>query len=263
MNSPPAEPRARDAHACRFFLGTPEVSWLRRTDVPLFISRRRLERQKTWPRARGLWALDSGGFTELNLFGAWTLSAREYAERVRVYASEIGNMLWAATQDWMCEPTVLEKTGKTVAQHQERTVLSYLVLRDAAPDVPWSPALQGWEVDDYERCADRYAAAGVDLSALPVVGVGSVCRRQAAPIAASIFARLHRRGLRLHGFGLKLQGLALAAHHMVSSDSMAWSFGARKRRPDVQTCAHPGSCANCLDFALRWRERVISLPGVQ
>ncbi len=35
----------------KFWLGTHEVSWLGRTDVPLFISRRRLARQKTWARA--------------------------------------------------------------------------------------------------------------------------------------------------------------------------------------------------------------------
>ena len=57
-----------------FYLGTHHPSWLRKTDVPLFVSRRRLAGLKTLPRARGPWALDSGGFQELILHGEWTVS---------------------------------------------------------------------------------------------------------------------------------------------------------------------------------------------
>ena len=32
---------------------------------------------KTLPRARGRWALDSGGFSELSLYGEWRTSARD------------------------------------------------------------------------------------------------------------------------------------------------------------------------------------------
>jgi hypothetical protein len=33
-------------------------------------------------------------------------------------------------------------------------------------------------VRDYLRCWNIYADAGIDLSTFPLVGVGSVCRRQ-------------------------------------------------------------------------------------
>lgn len=59
----------------QFWLGTHKTGWLERTDVPLFISRRRLVERVTLPRARGPWALDSGGFTEL--VRALELSIRE------------------------------------------------------------------------------------------------------------------------------------------------------------------------------------------
>lgn len=85
-----------------FYLGSQHLSWLRRTDVPLFISRRRLAGRKSLPRARGVWALDSGGFQELNLHGEWTVTVRQYVAEVRRYVQEIGNLRFAATQDWLC-----------------------------------------------------------------------------------------------------------------------------------------------------------------
>lgn len=161
-----------------FYLGTHLPGWLAATAVPLFVSRRRLVSYRTLPRASGPWALDSGGFSELSLFGQWRTTARIYAAEVRRFAQEVGGLVWAAAQDWMCEPFVLAKTGLTVTAHQARTVANYLELRSLAPDLPWTPVLQGWHADDYRRHADDYDRAGVDLRTLPVVGIGSVCRRQ-------------------------------------------------------------------------------------
>jgi hypothetical protein len=39
------------------------------------------------------------------------MPADEYAGLVARYAEEIGGMDWAAPQDWMCEPWIIEKTG--------------------------------------------------------------------------------------------------------------------------------------------------------
>src|SRR5690242_4741899 len=96
----------------RFYLGTHMPSWLTKTDVPLFVSHRRLlgelrpgrGARKTLPRARGPWALDSGGFTELQMFGEWRTTPAEYIAAVRRYRDEIGGLVWAAPMDWMCEP---------------------------------------------------------------------------------------------------------------------------------------------------------------
>lgn len=243
-----------------FYLGTHEPSWLRRVDVPLFVSHRRLARLKRYQPATTSWALDSGGFTELNMYGAWNTSAADYVAAVRRYASEIGRMSWAATQDWMCEPYVLAKTGLHVDEHIRRTVDSYLQLVDMAPEIPWVPSLQGWRLEDYHRCADLYAQRGVILSSLPLVGVGSVCRRQHTDEARSIFASLHARGLRLHGFGLKIEGLRKSSAFLASADSMSWSKMERTEhihRKGPNPCGHKGSCANCMAAALRWRQRVL------
>ena len=239
-----------------FLLGTHEVSWLGRTDVPLFISHRRLARQRRWPRAIGPWAEDSGGFSELSLFGAWVTTARDYAASVTRHAVEIGGMLWAAIQDWMCEPFMLDRTGLSLAEHQARTVNSYLELRELAPAVPWAPVIQGWRRADYHDHVRQYAAAGVDLGAAPVVGVGSICRRQATDEAAEILGSLAALGLRLHAFGLKTLGLRKIGGDVASADSMAWSLNARKN-PPLPECSHR-SCANCLRYALRWRDQVLA-----
>jgi len=255
----------------RFYLGSHEVSWLadpRFSDVPLFVSRRRLFDRKTLPRACGPWSCDSGGFTELSLFGGWTVPVRTYAAEIRRFRDEIGGMEWAAPQDWMCEPQILARTGLTLEEHQARTVANFLELRSVAPDLPWIPVLQGWGMFDYLRCRDLYAAAGVDLTREPLVGVGTVCRRQGTVEAERIMRTLAGAGLTLHGFGFKIEGLRACGDALGSADSLAWSAAAR-RHPPIQGHDQPGPgrplghqhCNNCADFALAGRRRVVAAPA--
>jgi hypothetical protein len=244
----------------RFFLGTHRPGWLKVTSVPLFVSRTtlRLDRKLARPpRALGPWALDSGGFTELHRHGGWMLTPRQYASEVRRARDEIGNLQWAAPQDWMCEESALSKTGKTVAEHQRLTVENYLELTSIDPTLPIVPVLQGWTRDDYLRHADDYDKSGVDLSRQETVGVGSVCRRQAHSEAAGIMASLSRHvpGIRLHGFGFKTLGLRRCGQLLSSADSLAWSYSARKS-PPLDGCTHR-SCVNCFLYAMRWRQSMI------
>lgn len=240
-----------------FWLGTHQPQWLGRTAVPLFLSRRRLALRRRLARAAGPWAIDSGGFSELLLFGGWRTEPAAYVAEVRRWRDEVGRLEWAAIQDWMCEPAMLARTGLDVAEHQRRTCDSWDRLRDLAPDLPWVPVLQGWAPEDYERHADLYDRRGTSLAALPLVGVGTMCRRGHTGPALRILGALHRRGLRLHGFGLKSLALdAGAARVLASSDSLAWSAQAR-RAPPLAGCAH-ASCANCMRYALLWRERLLA-----
>ena len=87
----------------KFWLGTHKPNWLE-TDRDLFISRRRLFERKSLPVGAGPWALDSGGFTELNLFGHWQTTEDDYVSDVLRFEREIGNLAWVAPMDWMCEP---------------------------------------------------------------------------------------------------------------------------------------------------------------
>jgi len=256
-----------------FLLGSHQPGWLATAGVPLFISDRRLRVFKTLPRAAAPWSLDSGGFTELQQFGAWTTSPHDYVARVRRYRDQIGRLMWAAPQDWMCEPAVIAGgrmgpltfagTGLSVAEHQRRTVDNFMQLRQLAPDLPFVPVIQGYTLTEYLACVDMYDAAGVDLAAYPVVGLGSVCRRQGTAEAHEIIAALHQRGItRLHGFGVKTLGLARYGHLLRSADSLAWSLDARRERKPLPGCTRHKNCANCLRYALRWRAGVIgTLPG--
>lgn len=245
-----------------FYLGTHQTDWLKKTDAALFVSARRLQRYKrALPAARGKWYLDSGGFTELNLHGRWVLDPLQYVSLVQRYRDEIGNLGWAAPQDWMCEPTVLRKTGLTIAQHQRKTVDNYLRLMMYAPHLPFIPVLQGWSSDDYMRCVEMYDDAGVHMEMQDVVGIGTVCRRQGTKDAEVIIHRLWSMGIPLHVFGLKLTGLRRVAQYIVSGDSMAWSFAARRRGP--LPCHTHKTCANCLEWALKWRKYAISVMRKQ
>ncbi len=245
----------------KFFLGTHRPNWLARTTVPLFVSDRTLRTYKTLPVAKATWALDSGGFTELSQHGTWGTgpSPRVYADRVRRYRDEIGGLVWAAPQDWMCEPFITERTGLTVTEHQHRTVENFLHLRAIAPDLPFVPVLQGWTKSDYLACAQMYHDAGVDLAAESTVGIGSVCRREGTNEAAEIIAAVCAAvpGIRLHGFGIKTSGLGKYGSMLASSDSMAWSMAAR-RQPALPGCSGHTNCANCPRFAFQWRERVLA-----
>jgi hypothetical protein len=241
-----------------FYLGTHQPHWLWTAGFPLFVSHRQLARRRRpfRPAACG-WALDSGGFTELSLHGRWVTSAAEYAEAADRYSRQLGRLDFAAPQDWMCEPAILARTGLTVREHQERTVASYLELRALAPHLPFIPVVQGWHLADYLACVDLYRAAGVDLARVPLVGLGSVCRRQSTGQIAVIVTTLACLGLRLHGFGIKITGLHLYGHLLASADSMAWSYAAR-RAPALPRCAGHRNCANCLTYATRWRDRILA-----
>jgi hypothetical protein len=252
----------------QFYLGSHMPSWLAVTGVPLFISHRRLMGRKSLPRAIAPWALDSGGFSELSLYGEWRTTPEQYVTAVRRYDEEIGHLEWAAPQDWMCEPVMLAKTGLTVAEHQQRTVDNFQRLQDlwysaTSDESPFMPVLQGWELADYLRCADLYAAAGIDLCDYPLVGLGSVCRRQATGEIGAIVRAVRAAvdpTLPLHGFGVKQRGLELYGHELETADSMAWSFNARHSAP-MDGCVSHKNCANCLRYALAWRERVLDLPA--
>lgn len=249
-----------------FYLGTHHPTWLEQTDVPLFIAHQQFEGRRTLPRARGPWALDSGGFTQLSTYGEWTIETRPYVGAVRRYLREVGQLQWASIQDWMCEPEIVAKTGMSVREHQTRTVDNLVELRMLAPELPWLPVIQGWTLGDYLDCVELYAQRGVDLTREPVVGIGSICRRQHTMRAEQIIRHLADDGLRLHAFGFKLTGLPGVTNDIVSSDSLAWSLSARKNAP-LEGHDRPGpgrprghaKCANCLEYALDWRSKVLGI----
>ncbi len=245
-----------------FWLGTGETHWVETLNVPLFVSARRLDRLRgrgdKFRHAGTPTAIDSGGFTELSMFGGWQTSADDFGGRMYRFMDEgFGYVSWAAPQDWMCEPDMIAKTGLSVREHQERTVENFLYLREEFSHAPWIPVLQGYQLDEYLECERMYQDAGVDLTA-SLVGLGSVCRRQNTDDIGRIVATFAGKGYRLHGFGVKADGLRRYGHLLESADSQAWSFGARQRKIKLDGCAHAGPCSSCPRYALQWRETVLA-----
>lgn len=177
------------------------------------------------------WIMDSGAFTEISRRGGYTRSVEDYAARIRRW-SRCGNLLAAVSQDWMCEPWIIERTGLSVKEHQGRTIARYMELAQCdTGGVAIMPVLQGYEPIDYARHLDYYRDL---LEWGSWVGVGSVCKRNGDPRAIiDVLSMIKKRrpDLRLHGFGLKTTTLksSLIQDLLYSADSMAWSYSARKK----------------------------------
>jgi hypothetical protein len=243
---------------CTFYLGTHKPGWLSWLSVALMVSLNAFAGRSRFPHARAPWFLDSGGFTMLAKYGLWPFGPQEFIRRVSKVSAQVGKVRWIAPQDWMCEPDMVAKTGLSVVEHQRRTVANFVQLRELAPSLPIIPVLQGWEIGDYYDCRRMYEAAGVDLTREPLVGVGSVCRRQHVREVAVMIEDLAGDGLRLHGFGFKKEGLRLAGHALASADSLAWSKVARLEEIRLPGCPH-ATCANCQRFAMQWRAEVVGI----
>ncbi|MDL4812748.1 deazapurine DNA modification protein DpdA family protein [Actinomadura opuntiae] len=260
-----------------FYLGSHRPSWLTRSDldVPLFYSAptiHRLQRERRRrPTVSGArWVLDSGAFmavTTGNPLLPWHEDPDAYGGMAARVVDEVGILPdFAAPQDFPCEPTVRAITGLSVADQQDLTTASYEWLADGFPWIPWVRVVQGWTVPEYLRHLDDYAARGVDLSADPVVGLGSVCRRGSArPVVAVVQAiqahavELWGRPLRLHAFGINVRALREVAHLLASSDSLAWSDTARKESIRLPGCTHEAQyCQGCPAWALAWRDKVLA-----
>jgi hypothetical protein len=174
------------------------------------------------------WIMDSGAFTEISTYGRWRSEPEEYAEQINRWKRN-GNLLAAVSQDLMCEPFIIEKSGLSIAEHQTITIERYARLIQLT-NVYVMPVLQGYSPESYAAHVSQYGSL---LKHGHWVGVGSVCKRNGNPeqIEDVLLAiKTQRSDLRLHGFGLKIQALQSGTVRALlhSSDSMAWSYAARK-----------------------------------
>jgi hypothetical protein len=198
------------------------------------ISINRLRRRRT-PVACADVIVDSGAFMELARFGEYRCSPQQYAaDLMRLHNDGVVKIAAAVSQDYMCEPFMLAKTGLTVAEHQQMTIDRYDAIVACGLPFPVMPTLQGYEPQDYVRHIEAY---GARLGPGMWVGVGSVCKRNGSPEAVlRVLQVVHeaRPDLRLHGFGVKATSLLHGGVRslLYSADSMAWSFAARRQGRD-------------------------------
>lgn len=208
------------------------------------------------------WMLDSGAFTEVSQHGGYRDGPEEYAAQIARWAA-CGSLVAASSQDYMCEPFVLERTGLSIPEHQRLTIERYDALRALVPaSIHVLPVLQGFAPADYVRHVRDY---GERLTPGMWVGVGSVCKRQGdiGAIERVLLAiRRARPDLKLHGYGVKLTALSssIVRDCLYSADSMAWSFAARKRGRRLY--GH-GRGANDWREAARFVEAIETQPIMQ
>lgn len=233
----------------RFFVGLHQPSDAKRFDA-VFISINRIRNRKSAFEV-GDWIMDSGAFTEISKHGRYRMPVSDYAAQIRRWKGN-GNLLAAVTQDYMCEPHILKKTGLTVAEHQRMTIERYDALIAEETGVYILPSLQGWYPHEYAGHVRQY---GDRLPHGAWVGVGGVCKRQGRIMSiGAVLMAIHRErpDLRLHGFGVKTTALqsGLIQELLYTADSMAWSFAARVA----------GRNGNDWREAKMWSERIKNAP---
>ena len=237
-----------------FYAGSHRPGWLWDGTIgfPLMVSDRQLRKYASYQQATVPgWCLDSGGFTELQMHGRWTITGPQYVARLAEYDYGIGKLEWAAPRDLMCDPIVrhggtqgrltFAGTGLTEERHQRMTVENYV--NDVAlwpqysdTECPIIPVIQGWErPDSYERCYRFYEEAGVNLSECFLVGVGSVCRQQSEKTIRDLVRAINQWPIVTHWFGVKLTGVRLTGlateavildriyHRAVNQDGRSWT----------------------------------------
>lgn len=232
----------------RFFTGLHQPSDARHFDASFISVNRLIRRKGPFPVAD--WIMDSGAFSHMLRDGEH-MPVEQYAAEIRRWSLN-GHLLAAVTQDYMCEPFILAKTGLTVRDHQRLTVERYDMLLQAGTGVYIMPVLQGYKPEEYVEHIRMY---GDRLARGMWVGVGSVCKRNGDPRAIEeVLLAIHheRPDLYLHGFGLKSTALAsgLVNELLHTADSMAWSFQARMA----------GRSANDWREAARFTQRIMSRP---
>lgn len=196
--------------------------------------------------------MDSAAFSTIATHGGYPYPVGEYASQIMRW-KRCGNLLAAVSQDYMCEPAMLQKTGLSVLDHQRLTIERYDALVSCKTGVYIMPVLQGYDPDEYVSHIRQY---GPRLRKGAWVGVGSVCKRNSSPcliLDVLIAIKSVRPDLDIHAFGLKTTALAHGTIRALlkSADSMAWSFAARKA----------GRNANCWTEADQFR-RTVATPSL-
>lgn len=217
-----------------FYVGTsPKDAYMLPDSTHIMINARQYwnPKRRRWtrhgnPTRGGRVFLDSGGFVFFNDYGRYPFSPARYMNLVAYLQPH-----FYASLDYPCEPTITSQLAQTtITERINATVRNALALADMETMVPGSqlvPVIQGWTVEEYRYCLDRYAEAGMIR---PYMAVGSLCTRSRNDEIAAVIRNVHNyaAGLgveRLHMFGLKRSEALDPVHDLIHSrDSAAVYF---------------------------------------
>ena len=201
---------------------------IRNADRPINVMVNYASKVRYFPTANvALRFVDSGGYSFFHRDGVFDQRLDKYLKFVRRHNAD-----YFANRDYPCEPELLKKRGSTTLQNQALTLHNQVELEifieDEYPDLfnRFVAVLQGWTLDDYIFMADFLNDRGLLTD---LVGIGSVCRRNATSELKSIILGLKEQFpvLNFHGFGIKFDVLKDAEvwDALYSADSMAYQFG--------------------------------------
>lgn len=176
--------------------------------------------------------IDSGGFTAAKRWGAYPWEPAQYAEFIRAVSRDVP-LDFCAILDYACERGVNREHYQTNVERIEATIENERACREAAPDLPWLPVLQGDTLE--ERSYDLSRRRGLGMLPTDYAGIGSVCGRGAKAARAVIrFYAAHLFGVRYHAFGMHVGAMddKVVPGALRSWDSYSWTWarGARMER---------------------------------
>lgn len=207
---------------------------------------------------------DSGGYHHMATgSGEYERPDEDYLDYIHEHEPE----LWAL-RDYPCEDDLLEDLGRTVADHQERTLNRHIDLLDAAErrGTPGEPlaVLQGWTARQYLTHLDMLRDHGCLTE---YVCIGTLCRRDADRQIAGIIRAVDDAvggGHRVHAFGVKKSVLrfreVLEAIDSADSQAADWSESRGHGDRDV------GQSYTYVDFLrayLQWRHDLVVSAGTE
>jgi hypothetical protein len=175
-------------------------------------------------------AVDSGGFTAARRWGEYPWEPAQYADWARQVTRDV-QLDFIAAMDYACEPAVNRSALTTNCERIDATIRNEVACREAAPDLPWLPVLQGDTLSERAYDVERWRAAG--LLPTSYAGIGSVCGRGAGGARRAIrFYADRLPGVRYHGFGLHVGALdddvVFGVLRSWDSYSYTWPRGAKK-----------------------------------
>ncbi len=261
----------------KFYVGVAQQSQIMWVKDRFMLSYQVVRRRKhAWGIPDHLeWIMDSGSFSELKKHGDYTFSPKEYFDKVLLWQPD-----FFVSMDWMCEPSQLEKTGRSTKEHQQLSLDNQIKLCELLEDSWIKPycklmgVIQGWVVPEYIAHIDQLKEHGMIL---PYMGIGSVCRRGKEGHIGAVLRAVRKElpDTELHGFGVKITMLKKAETYdcLDSVDSMSWSFSGWKAPPpytrllgkpclvhNYKKChKDTDDCANCGRFMHHWVEKNLRL----
>lgn len=243
-----------------FYIGVWTKKQVENLDYPFIISIKTLLNSNFEEVLRNKrdWMVDSGGFTELRSNGKYTFSIEEYLNEIERVEPN-----YFFVMDWMCEPSILKKTGLSIREHQINTLKNYLRMKKEFNNRDINSKLcgviQGWKKEDYLRHIEMLKERNLITD---LMGVGSICRRFADKEIIEILKAIKKElpNTKLHGFGVKKNILKYRITHnlLYSCDSMAWSYKVRYgKKLDCDNCISPShSCRNCYKASKKWINKI-------